>query len=84
MRSFTSHAPSDTLRVIKQHPLARYGPQQSPLIEGLAHELGISERVPYIHDPHLPTLLEASQQPSSPQKPPSVRGAPRHAIGIAM
>ena len=58
MRSFASHAPSDTLLVIKQHPLARGGPQQSPLIEGLAHELGISERVLYIHDQHLPTLLD--------------------------
>jgi hypothetical protein len=74
MRSFASHAPSDTLLVIKQHPLARGRPQQSPLIEGLAHELGISERVLYIHDPHLPTLLEASLKPSSPKTPKRSRG----------
>ncbi len=74
MRSFASHAPSDTLLVIKQHPLARGGPQQSPLIEGLAYELGIFERVLYIHDPHLPNLLEASLKPSSPKKPQALEG----------
>lgn len=58
MRSFASHAPSDTLLVIKQHPLARGGPRYSSLIEGLAGELGIFARVLYIHDQHLPTLLD--------------------------
>lgn len=58
MRSFASCAPSDTLLVIKQHPLARGGPRQAPFIEGIARELGISDRVLYIHDQHLPSLLD--------------------------
>jgi capsular polysaccharide export protein len=57
IRSFAHHAPNDTLLVIKQHPMERGYTMHTPLIEGLAKELGILERVLYIHDQHLPTLL---------------------------
>lgn len=57
MRSFASHAPADTLLVIKQHPMERGYSMHTAMIEGLALELGIPERVLYIHDQHLPTLL---------------------------
>ena len=57
MRSFASHAPADTLLVIKQHPMERGYSMHTAMIEGLARELCIPERVLYIHDQHLPTLL---------------------------
>lgn len=57
IRSFASNAPADTLLVIKQHPMERGYTMHTPLIESIARELGISNRVFYIHDQHLPTLL---------------------------
>jgi capsular polysaccharide export protein len=56
--SFARHAPQDTLLVIKQHPMERGFTMHTPLIERLGKELGIADRVLYIHDQHLPTLLD--------------------------
>jgi capsular polysaccharide export protein len=56
--SFSSHAPHDTLLIIKHHPLDRGYHDYSKLIERLANHHNISDRVKYIHDQHLPTLLE--------------------------
>jgi capsular polysaccharide export protein len=57
IRSFAHDAPIDTLLVIKQHPMERGYTEHTTLIERLVRKLGIPERVLYIHDQHLPTLL---------------------------
>jgi capsular polysaccharide export protein len=57
MCSFAHHAPKDTLLVIKQHPMERGYSMHTPLIDQLGIKLRISDRVRYIHDQHLPTLL---------------------------
>lgn len=58
MESFAADAPSDTLLIIKHHPLDRgYCDYASP-IQRLAARFGLEGRVRYVHDQHLPTLLE--------------------------
>ncbi len=58
LQSFAEHAPDEYFLVFKHHPMDRghrdYGPQ---IARQTAH-LGITERVLYIHDQHLPTLLK--------------------------
>jgi len=56
--SFASHAPADTLLVIKHHPMDRGYRDHRRLIGILSRTYGIQNRVRYIHDQHLPTLLE--------------------------
>lgn len=56
--SFAKHAPEDTHLVIKQHPLDRGYHDYSLLIARLGKKHGLEKRVKYIHDQHLPTLLE--------------------------
>lgn len=56
--SFARHAPADTLLVFKHHPMDRGYTDYKMLITRLAKHTGISLRVRYIHDQHLPTLLE--------------------------
>lgn len=56
--SFANHAPSDVSLIIKQHPLDRGYYDYTKLIHQLAGIRGIGNRVHYIHDQHLPTLLE--------------------------
>ena len=58
MESFARHAPHETLLVIKHHPMDRGYHDHSRLIDSLAKRLGIRSRVNYIHDQHLPTLLD--------------------------
>lgn len=58
MHSFASHAPAGTLLVIKHHPMDRGYHDRTALIRMLARRFGIEGRVWYIHDQHLPTLLE--------------------------
>jgi capsular polysaccharide export protein len=58
MHSFAHHAPRKTSLVIKHHPLDRGYHDYSALIQREAHALGIASRVMYIHDQHLPTLLD--------------------------
>ncbi|HZF70872.1 MAG TPA: capsule biosynthesis protein, partial [Sulfuricurvum sp.] len=58
MSSFSAHAPKQNLLIIKHHPLDRGYHDYSRLIYRLAEKYNISERVKYIHDQHLPTLLE--------------------------
>lgn len=55
--SFARHAPKDTLLVIKHHPMDRGYHDYSGLIAYLGKEYAIAERLCYIHDQHLPTLL---------------------------
>lgn len=56
--SFALHAPAETLLVIKHHPLDRGYRDYAKLIKQVSQEHAMSERVYYIHDIHLPTLLE--------------------------
>ena len=58
MSSFAKHAPQDTHLVIKQHPLDRGYNNHRAFISRLAVQYHIEDRVRYIHDQHLPTLLE--------------------------
>lgn len=55
--SFARHAPAQRYLVFKQHPFDRAYRDYTALIEFLSREYGVSERVLYIHDQHLPTLL---------------------------
>jgi capsular polysaccharide export protein len=56
--SFAGHAPEDMTLVFKHHPLDRGYSDYRMLISRLMEELGLRGRVLYIHDQHLPTLLE--------------------------
>ena len=58
LNSFAAHAPAETLLVFKHHPMDRGYRDYSSLIRRLATRAGIAERVRYIHDQHLPTLLD--------------------------
>jgi len=56
--SFASHAPKNNLLIIKHHPLDRGYHDYSEIISRLTAKYNIADRVKYIHDQHLPTLLE--------------------------
>lgn len=58
MRSFAAQAPADTMLVIKHHPMDRGYHNYSRLITKISKRLRLEKRVRYIHDQHLPTLLE--------------------------
>lgn len=57
MASFAEHADADDWLVIKHHPMDRAYRNYAPYIREQSRRLGISERVRYIHDLHMPTLL---------------------------
>lgn len=56
--SFQKYAPSETVLVIKHHPLDRGYFDYTRLLKRLAAEYALQNRIFYIHDQHLPTLLE--------------------------
>jgi capsular polysaccharide export protein len=58
LSSFAGHGPAEQLLVFKHHPLDRPYNDYTHLIAREAAALGIAERVRYIHDQHLPTLLK--------------------------
>lgn len=58
MRSFAASAAPDTALVIKHHPMDRGYTNYSRYIAKLAAQLGLTKRCFYIHDQHLPTLLD--------------------------
>ena len=55
--SFAQHAPSQTWLVIKHHPLDRGYNNYAKIIYGIAKKFDAAHRILYIHDQHLPTLL---------------------------
>lgn len=59
--SFHNHAPAETLLVIKHHPMDRGYYNYSKLIDKLAKKYSLQQRLIYIHDQHLPTLLQHSR-----------------------
>ena len=56
--SFARHAPADTRLVLKHHPLDRGYADYTGLVRKLTRRYGVEDRVFYVHDIHLPTLLE--------------------------
>ncbi|MDC7713703.1 capsular biosynthesis protein [Vogesella sp. LYT5W] len=58
MDSFARHAASDMHLVIKHHPLDRGYHHYGKLISSIAASTGLSGRVHYLHDVHLPTLIK--------------------------
>lgn len=57
-RSFAAHASAEKVLVFKHHPLDRGYSDYRSLIERLTQELNLQGRCFYIHDQHLPTLLD--------------------------
>ena len=57
VKSFASAAPRDQVLVIKNHPMDRPYREYGAFIKGLAARHGLGDRVIYVHDLHLPTLL---------------------------
>lgn len=57
LRSFARDAPAGTMLVFKHHPMDRGYRDYSVLIRTLATEVGMPDRILYIHDQHLPTML---------------------------
>jgi len=59
LRSFAAHAPEEALLVFKHHPMDRGYRDYESLIRGLMTSTGVNpQRVHYIHDQHLPSLLD--------------------------
>ena len=58
LQSFARHAPQDTLLVFKHHPMDRGYRDYTRLVRARAREAGVADRVLYIHDQHLPSLLD--------------------------
>jgi capsular polysaccharide export protein len=58
VRSFAAHAPRETLLAIKHHPLDRGYHDYTSLIRTESRRCGVEARVLYLHDQHLPSLLD--------------------------
>lgn len=58
LRSFANNANKNHYLVIKQHPLERGYSHHGLFIQKFAREYQILDRVFYIHDQHLPSLLD--------------------------
>ncbi len=56
--SFAKNAPRNTVLVIKQHPKDRGFQNYTSFIRNCAQKYGVEKRFRYIHDQHLPTLLQ--------------------------
>ena len=56
--SFARCAPADTVLVIKHHPFDRGYHDYTRLIRALGTEFALEGRLLYIHDQHLPTVLD--------------------------
>lgn len=59
-KSFVRHAPRDAHLVFKHHPMDRGYTDYSALVAELRTQHGLQDRLHYIHDQHLPTLLKAA------------------------
>lgn len=55
--SFAAHAPADARLVVKHHPMDRAYTDYRALIAGLRTRHALGDRLVYLHDQHLPTLL---------------------------
>lgn len=59
--SFAKHASADTLLVFKHHPMDRPYTDYTRLFSRLRKETELGQRLIYVHDPHLPTLINNSR-----------------------
>lgn len=59
--SFSLYAPAGTILVIKHHPMDRAYNDYGRLIRALAEQHNIQQRLVYLHDQHLPSLLDAAR-----------------------
>src|SRR5438105_8127421 len=59
VRSFAERAPANAALVIKHHPLDRGFHDYSRQIGRLRAQFRLGARLLYVHDQHLPTLLES-------------------------
>lgn len=57
INSFDMHAPKDTILVIKHHPMDRGFNHYDSFIDVICQNRALRDRVRYVHDLHLPTLL---------------------------
>jgi len=57
MTSFANDAPNDYFLVFKHHPMDRAYRDYGKLIKKLSKDNGLGDRVIYVHDLHLPSLL---------------------------
>ncbi|EGD59936.1 capsule polysaccharide biosynthesis [Novosphingobium nitrogenifigens DSM 19370] len=55
--SFARHAPADAVLVFKHHPMDRGYCDYTALIGDTARDTGCTDRIAYIHDQHMPTIL---------------------------
>lgn len=60
IESFARHAPPDTHLVLKHHPMDRGHRDYAEQIARNARHAEVIDRVHYIHDQHLPSLLKAA------------------------
>lgn len=56
--SFAAHAPPETFLVIKHHPMDRGYHDYNRIIRQCSRQHKVRRRVFYLHDQHLPTLLQ--------------------------
>jgi capsule polysaccharide modification protein KpsS len=56
--AFAAHAPADALLVFKHHPHDRPYRDYKRLLRTLGERYGCADRLVYVHDLHLPTLLQ--------------------------
>ncbi|MGJ8536662.1 MAG: capsule biosynthesis protein [Parasphingopyxis sp.] len=59
--SFASHAAKDALLVLKHHPMDRPYTDYTRLVRKLRDETKLGDRLIYVHDPHLPTLINKAR-----------------------
>lgn len=58
VESFAKHAPSDNYLVVKHHPLDRGYRDYTDFLRNLTSFHNLGDRLIYVHDLHLPTLLK--------------------------
>lgn len=56
--SFARHAPQDHYLAFKHHPMDRGYHDYRSFLASLARQYGLGERLLYLHDQHLPSLLQ--------------------------
>lgn len=59
--SFAHKAPENALLVLKHHPMDRPYTDYTRLVRKLREKTGLGQRLIYVHDPHLPTLIQNAQ-----------------------
>jgi capsule polysaccharide modification protein KpsS len=60
VRSFAASASPDSALVFKHHPMDRAYRDYGRLLRTLARRYGLADRIVYVHDLHLPTLLRGA------------------------